>query len=450
MGKVLFTIFSAVVLLAVGSCGKSDSAAEVPAVYVISPHASDIQREFAEGFAAWHLAKYGSPAQVQWPNIGGGTSVIIKYLDAQYKAHGSSGVDVVFGGGSGTYDDLLRAGFIVPPEPPLPATVVDTLPKDILGVPMRGPKDVWFGATMSYFGIVVNKERLRELNLPRPTKWENLADYAWMNELSLADPSKSGSVRTCYEMVLQQYGWEKGWPILVKMFANAQGIRESGSNPAEETGLGNTAAGVAIDFFARFHIAKQGSKILEFIVPEGGSSLDPDPIAMLKNAPNPQLASRFIEYVLSPEGQRLWVLRPGTPGGPAYKTLGRMSLRREIYEQQTADLTDPLNPFVQAPPLKMDRKAQSLRSAYLGDLIRACLIDNLDALKEARIAAHKAGDKPETLLLFDKLPFSAQDMAKINAIYRAKDHKEAEHNQIQLREEWRNFYAKLSREIIGR
>lgn len=447
-GQLFFcVILTVAMLLGIGSCQRNETASEVPTVYIISPHASDIQREFGDGFAAWHLAKYKTPAQVKWPNLGGGTSVIVRYLDAQYKANGSAGVDLVFGGGSGTFDDLLRAGFIVPPTPALPKEVTDTLPREFQGIPMRGPNDVWFGATMSYFGIIVNKDRLRELKLDRPTKWENLAEYGWFDELSLADPSKSGSVRTCYEMVLQQYGWEKGWPILVKMFANAQSIREGGSNPAEEAGLGNAAAGVVIDFFGRFHIAKQGSKVLEFIVPEGGSSLDPDPIAMLKNGPNPELASRFMEYVLSAEGQRLWVLRPGTPGGPKYKTLGRMSLRREIYEKETAYLTDPMNPFVQAPPLKLDRKAQSLRSAYLGDLIRSCLIDEHEALKAARKAAHAAGDKPEVMAMFDRLPFTAEEMAGINALYRAKDPKEAERNQAELRMKWRSFYSQLAHDI---
>lgn len=432
------------------SCKQNDSDAGIPAVYIISPHASDIQREFADGFAAWHLARYGTPARIQWPNIGGGTSVIARYLDAQYKAHGSAGVDLVFGGGSGTFDDLLRNGFIVPPEPKLPTSVLDSLPREIQGIPMRGPNDVWFGATMSYFGIIVNKDRVRELKLQRPTKWENLAEYGWHDELSLADPSKSGSVRTCYEMVLQQYGWEKGWPILVKMFANAQSIRESGSAPAEEAGLGNAAAGVVIDFFGRFHIAKQGSKVLEFIVPEGGSSLDPDPVAMLKNAPNPELASHFMEYVLSAEGQRLWVLRPGTPGGPRFKTLGRMSLRREIYENETQYLTDPMNPFAQAPPLKLDRKSQSLRSAYLGDLIRSCLIDNLEELKAARKAIHARGDKPEELALLERLPFTVDEMAALSARYRAKDPKEAEINQAELRRQWRTFYTQLTSEIINK
>jgi len=40
-----------------------------------------------------------------------------------------------------------------------------------------------------------------------------------------------------------------------------------------------------------------------------------DPIALLRGAPHGELARAFIEYVLSPDGQKLWNAKPGTSGG---------------------------------------------------------------------------------------------------------------------------------------
>ena len=53
-----------------------------------------------------------------------------------------------------------------------------------------------------------------------PRKWEDLAGAEWFGRLSLADPSKSGSVKSSYEMIFQQYGWEKGWGVVTELFAN--------------------------------------------------------------------------------------------------------------------------------------------------------------------------------------------------------------------------------------
>ena len=35
------------------------------------PEGFHIRREFEKGFSAWHQKKYGSPAKIRWPDIGG-------------------------------------------------------------------------------------------------------------------------------------------------------------------------------------------------------------------------------------------------------------------------------------------------------------------------------------------------------------------------------------------
>ena len=105
--------------------------------------------------------------------------------------------------------------------------------------------------------------------------------------------------------------------------------------------MGEVAAALAIDFYAWTQIKLDGKEKIGFVLPAGLTPLTPDPIAVLKGAPNLQAAKRFIEFVLSPEGQRLWVLPKGYPGGPVQHELLRIPVLPEVYRKY-ADLTSVL------------------------------------------------------------------------------------------------------------
>jgi hypothetical protein len=70
-----------------------------------------------------------------------------------------------------------------------------------------------------------------------------------------------------------------------------------------------------------------------FVSPRGGASLSVDPVGMLRGAPQPEAATRFMEFVLSEEGQRIWNYQPGAPGGPAEDALRRLPVRRDFYTE---------------------------------------------------------------------------------------------------------------------
>ncbi len=312
---VMVCMLLAVVIAFIAWGGNTGDA--VPTLVMVSPHGSDIRREFETAFSDWHQKKYGTPVKIAWADVGGnGTQNIIRALSAEYAVRSSSGYDIAFGGGSATFIDYNERGFLEKPQ--LPDGVLSQVPPDIFGTPLHGSNDRWIAATMSYFGIVINKDRISELGLVAPRRWADLAAPSWFGNLSLADPSKSGSVRSGYEMIFQEYGWEKGWELMTLMFANAGVVRDVGSAPANDIGSAQAVAAIVIDFFGRKEMLRMGPSLVGFVVPGdgGGSTIDADPVAVLKGAPHTELAAHFIEFVISPEGQRLWVLRAGTPGGP--------------------------------------------------------------------------------------------------------------------------------------
>jgi ABC-type Fe3+ transport system substrate-binding protein len=412
-----FSLLLAILFLS--SCGKQESP-EIPRLIIISPHNSDIRREFETAFSSYHLKKYGTPVQIDWPDVGsGGTSNILRQLLAAYDRGDSSGYDVVFGGGSYTFNllasqkDAKGRNLLVklPPLPPGEKDPLDNVPAELFGNSLHGPDNVWVAATMSRFGFIINKQRIAELNQPAPRRWEDLANPQFFGHLSLADPAKSGSIRTSYEQIFQTYGWEKGWAIITEMFANTAIIREGGSNPADDVGNADAVAGVVIDFYGRLQVSRAGERIAEFVLPAGaagepggGSVLDPDPIALLRGAPNEKLAAEFIRFVVSPEGQRIWVLRAGTEGGPKLTPLGRLSILPSIYQSEGDKLLDAADPFAASNALKVNAAEQNNRSRYIGDLIKAAFIDNRDALLRVRQALHAAGDPPDLLQQLTAIP----------------------------------------------
>jgi len=93
-----------------------------------------------------------------------------------------------------------------------------------------------------------------------------------------------------------------------------------------------------------------GHSRVGFVAPLGGTSLSVDPIALLRGAPEPRLATEFMAFVLSPRGQKLWAFRPGTPEGPVATALRRLPVRRDFYtDANRPHMTEPdAQPYAQA------------------------------------------------------------------------------------------------------
>src|SRR5262245_38636662 len=89
---------------------------------IISPHRDEIRQEVEQGFAEWLERQprwRGTAAQIQWRDLGGGSSQILRYLVAQYQATpDSSGIDLLFGGGTDLYLDLKPKGILARYELP--------------------------------------------------------------------------------------------------------------------------------------------------------------------------------------------------------------------------------------------------------------------------------------------------------------------------------------------
>lgn len=148
--------------------------------------------------------------------------------------------------------------------------------------------------------------------------------------------------------------------------------------------------GVCIDFFGRFESQSlrdrgAGDRV-GYIDPPGETMLDPDPISLLMNPPDPEMAGRFIEFTLSPQGQSLWQFAPGAGDngmGPERFALRRMPVSDELYRDHFGQFVDQVDPFVNAePPPYNDRNMRSFIAIVFQAMAMDVTVD-LEAAWEA-------------------------------------------------------------------
>ena len=118
-----------------------------------------------------------------------------------------------------------------------------------------------------------------------------------------------GRSRPQIETILER-GWDEGL-ALRRASANARDFSASSLKAPTDVSQGDAAIGVCIDFFGRFQsqaILDHGGDRVAYVDP--GTKLDPDPIHCWPEPPDPELAKRFIRFVLMVQGQSLWQFDP--------------------------------------------------------------------------------------------------------------------------------------------
>jgi iron(III) transport system substrate-binding protein len=408
---------------------------------IVSPHVQQIRSEFGAAFDRWHRHHHGRPVQIDW-RTPGGTSEIVKQLEAQYAASvksgrfdftdpadpaappGTIGFDLMFGGGS--YDHgRLKIGIVARSPDGQDRRVPIAAPtgfsreqldawygENRIGAEqLYDTEQYWLGTALSSFGIVYNRDVLARLGIPEPTSFEDLADPRYIGTLALADPRQSGSITTAFDSILNNEGWDRGWRILREMTANTRYFTNSATKPPIDVSAGEAAAGLAIDFYGRGQaqsIATPGESTGEsrvgYIDPPGRVYVDADPVTILRAGPNPELARRFVEFCLSEEAQALWQLpalltTPHAAGnplnergermGPQRYQLRRMPVRRNMYQKYLPHFVDQVNPF----EIASGTRIRGWRAA-LGPMMGAFAIDIADEQRAAWGALNRARANP--------------------------------------------------------
>lgn len=478
--------------------------ADAATLVIVTPNNQDIRREFARAFDAWHREKYGQGVRLDF-RTPGGTNDIKRLLETTYRGYRDLGVkpradiDMVWGGGDFFHDVELKPLGLLRPMDIDPAILKAAFPEPTLaGVKLydyAADKDgnpqspTWVGVCLSSFGIVYNPDLYRALGLATPKQWRDLDAPALAGAVALADPTHSGSAAVAYMMVLQRAmadaeqqffadypdraklpvnqrqsdplyreaiaaGWHRGMGQLLLMAANARYFTDSASQVSNDVSTGDAAVGVAIDFYARVTQESVGPDRVQFVLPAAATAITPDPIGILTGVEGHQLvlAQHFVEFLLSTEGQRLWALKKGEPGGPVDRALRRMPIRRDIYRDQTG-WSDHNDPFTEAGGFNQRPQWMSLfaeaRTAWA-----AAWLDSRDALKSAYRAVLSIDDPQARDGLIQKLadlPITLDDLASERDLRRQVQQRgeDVDEWQAARRIHWANIFRRHYRYILS-
>jgi ABC-type Fe3+ transport system substrate-binding protein len=395
-------------LLALVLAAVTSTAVAADRLVILSPHRKTIQEEHIPAFKAHYKQAYGTDVEVDWIDQGG-TSNAVKYLAGKMAANPTAvGIDIFWGGTSANFVDMTRMDLLAPYA--LPTAVRANLPKEAAGVPLSDSKDRWHASCLSSFGVMFNKIALKLEKLPEPKTWADLADAKFLDQVSATDPRKSGTNSTMNMIVLDTEGWDKGWALLAKISGNTRRFTQSSSDPVRAVAVGDAAAAMVIDFYGLAQVWELGADKIGFVLPEGQTILDPDPVAVVKNAPNRKVAERFVDFSLSETAQKLWMLPVGAKGGPTRANLARLAVNPAAYKATEGQRLGIINPFEKQGFVKMDHEKAGEWREPLNELFGAVFVDGHEDLKKAWKRVVEDGLKPDAVAAFSAAPVSEKDL----------------------------------------
>lgn len=398
--------------------GKTMRDLPVVELSIISPHNENIANEFKWAFALDHAVRYGQRVEVKWRDVGGGSTAILQYLRNVYSKSDTSDTDVVWGGGDDNFHRMAAEGILQPMR--LSDDAAANIPAEFGGMRMYDASGLWCGSAVSGFGILYNKAFLRRAGLSPPKTWDDLGRAEFFGQVCLADPTQSGSAATAYEIIVQSgRTWPEGWAKLLAILSNANRFVDSAGGAANAPVLGEAAAATCIDFYGAARV-EEAPDLLVYVSPKGQTVFNPDPVAILKNPPHPEMAQRFVDFVLSRRGQALWAVGVGQEDGPIRNALGRLPIRRDVYQAYAGKLSPWIaNPYEAGSEMKLDLQMRQVRYGVLRQLVRAAAIDNRQYLRAARrrlIETMEQSLDPRRLEEFNRLPDNVATRERVAAV----------------------------------
>lgn len=267
------------VLIAVGSYGIQPDDEKVLSMYVAYGGPDVIAQEFEKA----------TGIKVEFLTMSSGE--VLARLHAE-KANPQT--DVWFGGGSDAFIQAKEEGLIVAYKSPNAENVKSAF---------RDEEGYWTGVSIVVVGLLVNDDRLNDKGLKMPETWDDLADPVYKDELMASNPNTSGTAYTTVSGILQMMGEEKGWEFLDKMYANIPFLEKSGSAPAKKALAGEYAIGIVPD--PHISLLRNPDVPLTPIFPKDGVLAWPSPVAIVNGAKHPNNTKIFVDWCLSPEGQKI-------------------------------------------------------------------------------------------------------------------------------------------------
>ncbi len=297
------------------------------------------------------------------------TSAGVKYLQ---ETAGNNTTDIFWVSAPDAFAVLKGKGLLQPYQPE-----AGGIPDKIGSFPINDPDGYFFGFAASGYGIMYNTRYLKAKKLPEPKEWDDLKDPIYFEHVGMSAPSRSGTTHLTVEAILQGEGWDKGWATLKELSGNFKTVTERSFGVPDGVNSGEFGIGIVIDFFG--FSSKASGFPVEFVYPTV-TALVPANVGMVKNAPHPQAAAAFIEFLLSDEGQML-LFDP---------KISRLPVKPEIYAKAPPGLPNPFEDSSIGAAVNFDSDLSEGRYNLVNSLYDQLVTFRLEDLREATKAVYAA------------------------------------------------------------
>jgi iron(III) transport system substrate-binding protein len=163
----------------------------------------------------------------------------------------------------------------------------------------RDDQGMWHGTYMTPMVIAYNTQAVSASEAPRD--WNDVLDAKWTGRVLIRDPLESGTMRTIFGMIVARSVRETG-----DTAAGFQWLRRLDAQTKEyvvnPTLLYQKLArqdGVVTlwDMPDLDELVARTNLPIDYTFPTSGTPVPVDAIAIVKNAPNAELAKRFVEFI---------------------------------------------------------------------------------------------------------------------------------------------------------
>ncbi len=155
-------------------------------------------------------------------------------------------------------------------------------------------------ARLGTLGIAYNT---RFVKTP-PKAWADLKKPAFKNAFGVANPALSGTAYMSVALLSKTFGWE----YFEALRKNGAKMGKGSGQVVDDTASGELLASLGVDYITLDKVKKGATLGLAY--PQEMLVI-PSPVAIFKNTPNLDAAKKFVDFLLSKEGQEI-VAKNGT------------------------------------------------------------------------------------------------------------------------------------------
>ncbi len=194
-----------------------------------------------------------------------------------------------------------------------------------------GQDGYWYPNHSTLMLIIANTQQVKPEETPK--NWPDLLDPKWKGRVAFGHPAFSGYVGVWTVQMRKLYGWD----YFDKLAKNNPRIGRSGNDPITLLNAGECVTGLG-PLATALLTASKGNP-MAVVYPTDGSVLCIGPSGVLANAPHPNAARLFMNWLLSRECAQVMAdnfqtpVRDDVPPKPGAKPLSEVKLLRLTTEE---------------------------------------------------------------------------------------------------------------------